>query len=160
MNVSVDSANNEGEAFDPEVLKDDLYGTIIEGEEAAAAELTLAGLRAGIPAEDILYDALIPALEEVGSLFEKGTYFVPEMLLGAKAMKAGLSHLRPVLAGPTEATALGNVALQAVATGQIASLTDARESIRHSAAVKTYSSQSPSEWDEPYRRFCALVASE
>jgi 5-methyltetrahydrofolate--homocysteine methyltransferase len=81
--VSNGAANGQGADFDPEVLKDDLYGTIINGEESAAAELTLEGLSAGIPAEEILYDAVIPALEEVGSLFEKGTYFVPKMLLGA-----------------------------------------------------------------------------
>lgn len=84
--------------FDSETLKDDLFETIIDGDEKSASVLTLEGLEAGVPAEEILYDALIPALEEVGSLFEKGKYFVPEMLLGAKAMKAGLAHLRPVLA--------------------------------------------------------------
>lgn len=84
--------------FDPEELKDDLIDSIIDGDEPTASALTQEGLAEGIPAAEILYDALIPALEEVGSLFEKGTYFVPEMLLGAKAMKAGLTLLRPVLA--------------------------------------------------------------
>jgi 5-methyltetrahydrofolate--homocysteine methyltransferase len=81
-----------------ELLKDELFESVIEGDEPTAGALTNQGLADGVSAEEILYDALIPALEEVGTLFEKGTYFVPEMLLGAKAMKAGLNILRPVLA--------------------------------------------------------------
>ncbi len=84
--------------LDREELKDELFGGVIDGEEALVSRLTNEALADGMEAEDILYDALIPALEEVGSLFEKGTYFVPEMLLGAKAMKSGLNILRPVLA--------------------------------------------------------------
>ena len=93
-----ENAGASSSGFDPEELKDDLFDSIIDGDEPTASALTQEGLAEGIPAAEILYDALIPALEEVGSLFEKGTYFVPEMLLGAKAMKAGLALLRPLLA--------------------------------------------------------------
>ncbi len=81
-----------------EELKDDLYDNVLDGDEQAVAKLTQEALDDGMPAEEVLYDALIPALEEVGSLFEAGDYFVPEMLTGAKAMKAGLNLLRPILA--------------------------------------------------------------
>ena len=64
---------------------------------------------------------------------------------------------RPVLAGPVEATALGNVALQAVAVGAVKSLQDARRIVRNASALTTYTPQKPEAWDEPYRRFCALV---
>lgn len=83
---------------DPEEIKDQLYDGVIDGEEAAVVELTRQALDGGVAAEEILYEALIPALEEVGALFERGEYFVPEMLVGAKAMKAGLKLLRPILA--------------------------------------------------------------
>lgn len=81
-----------------EEIKDRLYDGVIDGEEAEVIELTQRALAMGLAAEEILYDALIPALEEVGSLFEQGQYFVPEMLVGAKAMKGGLNLLRPILA--------------------------------------------------------------
>ena len=47
--------------------------------------------------ESMLYDALIPSLEEVGARFERGDYFVPEMLIAAQAMQGALDILRPLL---------------------------------------------------------------
>jgi rhamnulokinase len=64
---------------------------------------------------------------------------------------------RPVLAGPVEATALGNVAQQAVAVGAIASLQEARRLVRGTTSVTRYTPQNPQVWDAPYRRFCALA---
>ncbi|MCO6449877.1 MAG: cobalamin-dependent protein [Caldilineales bacterium] len=81
-----------------ETLKDQLYDGVIDGDEPAVSQLTNDALSQGMAAEEVLYDALIPALEEVGALFERGEYFVPEMLTGAKAMKSGLNILRPILA--------------------------------------------------------------
>lgn len=81
-----------------EEIKDQLYDGVIDGEEAEVIELTQRALDMGLAADEILYDALIPALEEVGAMFEQGEYFVPEMLVGAKAMKGGLGLLRPILA--------------------------------------------------------------
>ena len=48
--------------------------------------------------ESMLYDALIPSLEEVGARFERGDFFVPEMLIAARAMQGALDILRPLLA--------------------------------------------------------------
>ncbi len=83
---------------DLEQLKDELYDGVIDGDDITVARQSARGLADGLGAEEILYDALIPALEEVGRLFEAGQYFVPEMLIGAKAMKAGLTVLQPALA--------------------------------------------------------------
>src|SRR5690606_24961515 len=52
----------------------------------------------GIAAEDILHQALIPAMAAVGQRYEEGACFVPEMLASAHAMKSGLEVLRPLLA--------------------------------------------------------------
>ena len=52
----------------------------------------------GMPPERMLFDALIPSLEEVGARFERGDYFVPEMLIAARAMQGALDILRPLLA--------------------------------------------------------------
>ena len=56
------------------------------------------GLAQGMAPERMLYDALIPSLEEVGARFERGDYFVPEMLIAARAMQGALDILRPLLA--------------------------------------------------------------
>jgi 5-methyltetrahydrofolate--homocysteine methyltransferase len=54
-------------------------------------------LTEGMGVHEILDDALIAAMDEVGEMFSEGTIFVPEMLLAARAMKAGLQVLRPLL---------------------------------------------------------------
>jgi rhamnulokinase len=60
---------------------------------------------------------------------------------------------RPVLAGPVEATAIGNVLVQALALGLLGSLADAREVVRRSFELQTYAPRDSLAWDEPYRRF-------
>ena len=51
----------------------------------------------GLPAQDILQKGMIASMSEVGRLFEDGEYFVPEMLIAARAMQAGLAILKPRL---------------------------------------------------------------
>jgi 5-methyltetrahydrofolate--homocysteine methyltransferase len=79
-----------------EVLKN-IYQAIIEGDLAAAQTEVRAALDAGIAGGEVLTSALIPAMGEVGCRFEKEEYFVPEMLVAARAMQAGLEILRPAL---------------------------------------------------------------
>jgi rhamnulokinase len=65
---------------------------------------------------------------------------------------------RPVVAGPVEATALGNVMVQAHAAGEVGSLAQMREVVRRSAEPKTYEpGEEKSGWEEAYGRLCALV---
>jgi rhamnulokinase len=63
---------------------------------------------------------------------------------------------RPVVAGPVEATAIGNVAVQAVAAGVIGSIGQARDLIRDSFAVETYEPRNSAAWDEAWGRFLRL----
>jgi rhamnulokinase len=65
---------------------------------------------------------------------------------------------RPVVAGPVEATALGNVLVQMIGLGLIKSLTEGREIIRRSFDVKTYEPRQPERWEERYRRFERLLS--
>jgi rhamnulokinase len=65
---------------------------------------------------------------------------------------------RPVVAGPVEATAIGNVLVQAIGLGLVSSLADAREVVHHSFEVRTYAPRAPQAWDEPYGRFGRLVS--
>ncbi len=60
---------------------------------------------------------------------------------------------RPVIAGPVEATAVGNVIVQAIATGALNTIRDARELVRRSFELTTYEPINPVRWDEPYARF-------
>ena len=76
---------------------DDLYDNIIDGEMKQTPTDVQTALDAGIPAGDILNTCMIPAMEEVGQLFEEGEFFVPEMLIAARAMQAGLTVLKPHL---------------------------------------------------------------
>jgi 5-methyltetrahydrofolate--homocysteine methyltransferase len=75
----------------------DLYNGILEGN----IDATLAGVNAALEANndpaEILNKGMISAMREVGRLFEEGEYFVPEMLIAARAMQAGLSILKPHL---------------------------------------------------------------
>jgi corrinoid protein of di/trimethylamine methyltransferase len=79
-----------------EILKG-LYEETLVGNAPTVRELTETGLAEGMAPESMLYDALIPSLEEVGARFERGDYFVPEMLIAARAMQGALDILRPLL---------------------------------------------------------------
>ncbi|MBM3137466.1 MAG: cobalamin-binding protein [Chloroflexi bacterium] len=71
------------------IMDGDLEATKIEVEKLIGEK---------IPAERILKDGMIPAMGRVGQLFEEGEYFVPEMLISARAMQGGLTLLKPQLA--------------------------------------------------------------
>jgi methylmalonyl-CoA mutase cobalamin-binding domain/chain len=75
-----------------------LYDDTLVGNAPSVRELTELGLADGMDPETLLYDALIPSLEEVGARFERGDFFVPEMLIAARAMQGALDILRPLLA--------------------------------------------------------------
>lgn len=67
---------------------------------------------------------------------------------------------KPVYAGPVEATALGNVAVQLIATGEVKNLDEARELIRRSFPVEVYEPQDVALWDDAYNRFLAIQGRE
>ena len=75
-----------------------LYDHTLVGDAPEVKELVERGLEDEMEPESMLYDALIPSLEEVGARFERGDYFVPEMLIAARAMQGALDILRPLLA--------------------------------------------------------------
>lgn len=75
-----------------------LHQAVIEGDWKAAASVTHAALAAGVAPLTIVSGCLVPAMDEVGRLFECEEYFVPEMLLSARAMKASMEIVRPLLA--------------------------------------------------------------
>ena len=64
---------------------------------------------------------------------------------------------RRVVAGPVEATAIGNVMMQVVADGRVADIRQAREVIRRSFEVIEYAPQQSDRWDEAYSRYAKIV---
>jgi corrinoid protein of di/trimethylamine methyltransferase len=76
----------------------ELYDAIVNGNAPAAAEAARQALEAGVTALDLVQSHMVPAMDEVGRRFECEDYFVPELLLAARAMKAALALIRPLLA--------------------------------------------------------------
>jgi len=76
---------------------DQIYASILEGNRNGVTTNVQAALNAGVDASIILNEGMIKAMTEVGRLFEDGEYFVPEMLISARAMQAGLEILKPIL---------------------------------------------------------------
>lgn len=74
-----------------------IYKNVIAGQAQEVEQGVQGALDQGIDADVILNESLIPAMGEVGKRFEKGEFFVPEMLISARAMKAGLAILKPYL---------------------------------------------------------------
>lgn len=75
-----------------------LHEAILNGDAKTAAAVAQAALAQNMPAIELIQKAMIPAMDEVGRRFACQDYFVPELLLSARAMKAALEPLRPLLA--------------------------------------------------------------
>ena len=75
----------------------EIYQAVLEYDEDEVAELVQAEVDAGTDIEKILNEGLISALDVVGEKFSEGTLFVPEMLMAAEAVQAGLEIVRPLL---------------------------------------------------------------
>jgi 5-methyltetrahydrofolate--homocysteine methyltransferase len=75
-----------------------IYAAVMEGDAPETAVQVQAALDAGIAPGEILNKGCIAAMGEVGRLFEEGEMFVPEMLIAARAMQAGMNLLKPFLA--------------------------------------------------------------
>ena len=74
-----------------------IYHNVLEGDAPAVEAGVRAALEEGLAPETILKQGLISAMDEVGKLYEAGEYYVPEMLVAARAMQAGLRILKPKL---------------------------------------------------------------
>lgn len=93
---------------------DNIYAAVLNGQAPTAANETTAALSENVSPEEILRQACIPAMTEVGRQFEVGEKFVPEMLISARAMQASVNILKPLLVD-CESQSLGKVVLGTVA---------------------------------------------
>jgi len=75
----------------------ELYDAIVNGDAKRARLATQAALQAGTPPMDLIAGSMVPAMDQVGRLFEAEEYFVPELLLAGRAMKNAMELLRPLM---------------------------------------------------------------
>jgi 5-methyltetrahydrofolate--homocysteine methyltransferase len=90
-----------------------LYTAVLEGDAQTARNVTQQALSEGVEPQKLVTEFMIPAMDEAGRRFECNDYFVPELLIAARAMKASLELIRPLLiqsgAQPTGRVVIGTV---------------------------------------------------
>ncbi len=79
-------------------LMQDIAAALIDGDMTTVDRLTRQALDEGVEALEIMDDGLIAGMGIVGIKFREGYVFVPEVLISARAMKAGMAHIEPILA--------------------------------------------------------------
>jgi len=95
-------------------IKDEIKQKVIDGDIPGTTEAVKKALESEIPAAEILLDALVPGIQEVGRLFEAEEYFLTEMMMAAEAMKQGVAVIQPLLAA-TDIKSSGKVIIASVA---------------------------------------------
>jgi corrinoid protein of di/trimethylamine methyltransferase len=93
--------------------------TVIDGEVEEAAALAQQGLDARLSPTDILDKGFVKGIEEVGDLFGKGEFFLPELVQGAEAMKAAVAVLQPELDKSKEGRKIAGRAVAGTVAGDI-----------------------------------------
>jgi 5-methyltetrahydrofolate--homocysteine methyltransferase len=88
-----------------EPLVQELFDSIVDGNRQQAKTKTQTALEAGISPEVLLKEGMIPAMKQVGERFTAGEYYVPEMLIAARAMQEGMTLIKPRLVGAKTAIA-------------------------------------------------------
>ena len=76
----------------------DLYEAILTGDADKSVDITRSALQAGIDPQQLVNEHMIPAMDEAGRRFEIDEFFVPELLIAARAMKGAMELIRPLLA--------------------------------------------------------------
>ena len=78
-------------------LNQQLYDAVLNGDAKKAHAATVAAIAEGDAPMELIQESMVPAMKEVGRLFECEEYFVPELLLAARAMKSAMELLKPLL---------------------------------------------------------------
>ncbi len=92
----------------------DITQAVIDGDAATAEKLTRQALAEGTSAASILRQALIPGMDKVGKLMQDEEYYIPEVLLSARAMKTASDILKPLIQAAGEQESLGRVVIGTV----------------------------------------------
>jgi corrinoid protein of di/trimethylamine methyltransferase len=91
---------------------------IVTGDRDAARRLAEEAIRSGLDPTEIIEQGYVPGLQKVGDLWERGEYFLPELILSAETMKAAMAVLEPVLGG-RETPAMGGKVVIGTIEGDI-----------------------------------------
>lgn len=78
-------------------MREKLYNAVMKGNRNGIAAITKEALSTGEEASALLNEILLPAINEVGELFDKGKYFLPQLIGSAEAMKNSIEVLEPLL---------------------------------------------------------------
>lgn len=92
--IRLNRAAQEESASSP---RDRLRADVLKGKRDIIVEDTRKAMEEGIAAKILLDEVLLPAINEVGELFDKGKYFLPQLIASAEAMKASIGYMEPVL---------------------------------------------------------------
>lgn len=92
--IRLNSQEKECEPLSP---TDRLYADVLKGKRDSIVEDTKKALDQGIEAKVLLDETLLPAINEVGERFDKGKYFLPQLIASAEAMKASIEYMEPIL---------------------------------------------------------------
>lgn len=95
---SIKSNGNAATASDGKGdVREELFNAVLKGNRNAIDDLTKAALDKGEDAKKLLDEVLMPAINKVGELFDKGTYFLPQLINSAETMKQSIGILEPLL---------------------------------------------------------------
>ena len=99
-------------------MTDEMYKrlaqAVIEGEPEEAEALAKEALEQGLDPLTCINQGLMPGIQKVGELFADGTYFLPDLIIGADAMKVALEVLEPMLGGDQQRDVVGRIVLGTV----------------------------------------------
>ncbi|MBR1771093.1 MAG: homocysteine S-methyltransferase family protein [Lachnospiraceae bacterium] len=101
-----------GTAASPE--REALYNAVLKGNRNGIAKLTQSALSAGEAPDAMLNEVLLPAINQVGVYFDKGKYFLPQLIASAEAMKNAIEVLEPLLLQETDANNMPVVVIATV----------------------------------------------
>ena len=91
-----------------------IYDATVNGDYKNITDLVAKALDDGVPAEQIINEALSKAMIEVGDKFGQGELFMPDMLLAAKAMKEAMAFIKPLLKGNEHIAEKGTIVIGTV----------------------------------------------
>lgn len=92
-----------------------VYTGVLKGNKGKAKELARNAVEAGHEASEVLHQALLPAINKVGDYFDKGRYFLPQLIASAEAMKASIEYLEPLLMQGSEGEQMPVIVIATVA---------------------------------------------
>jgi 5-methyltetrahydrofolate--homocysteine methyltransferase len=96
---------NRNQGVETVIEKDKFYAALSEGNAEEIKKLTQDALDAGEKPETVLNDGLVSSMERLGVLFKNNEIYIPEVLIAARAMHAGMAILKPILSKATTSQA-------------------------------------------------------